>query len=95
MQPEIQQFPTASVSTREQEDLIDVMEIEVDKGIENGPAFHEFVQTIDYDPIRSFAPSSPSNAPPKRFYRTFWRSAARRILNLANQNRLVTLRQLS
>ena len=41
----------------------------------NAPMIDNY-EPIDYDPLRTCSQS----APPKRFYRTFWRSAARRML---------------
>ena len=39
-------------------------------------AVNEFDQGVSYEPERRI----PDATPPKRFYRTFWRSAARRVL---------------
>ena len=35
---------------------------------------------IDYDPLRLMRRSDAKQAPPKRFFRTFWRAVARRLL---------------
>ena len=41
---------------------------------------NEADQTIDYDPLRLIKLPLATLVPPKRFFRTFWRTAARRIL---------------
>ena len=53
-------------------------QMEVAVSIEtNGPAFPAASLSLeDYEPVR-LCPHAP---PPKRFYRTFWRSIARRVL---------------
>jgi hypothetical protein len=60
---------------------------EMDMLVDSPPAAEVTHNQDIYEPVRSIAVSSVTVATaPKRFYRTFWRSAARRIIQREKEN---------
>ena len=71
----IRKWELAYLQQQESAQTIDSMDTE-------STTDHRLNESI-YEPMRLMSISEP---PPKRFYRTFWRSVTRRILQLETQN---------